>query len=315
MSQFTWSFDAPTGTFKSHQMSASLLESALEVAVAAPYAKPADPAFGKRMGESTTLTRIATITEPTSPVLSESNRIPEDSYSISTKQITVVEIGRAVPFTSLATDLSNFDLENSVQKRLRDQMMLSLDTLAFTALKSTQLKYAITGLASNNVTANGTFGAASTENLNVYHVEEIRDLMFDTYHIPPAEGDDYIGIFRTLGLRGLKRDPAWEEWHKYTDPAAKFNNEIGRLENIRFVETNHANGLGKVGTGSVLGEGVVFGDDALALAEAQSPELRAAIPQDFGRSKAVAWYGILKYDLFWETGNAGEVKVLHVGSL
>ena len=86
------------------------------------------------------------------------------------------------------------------------------------------------------------------------------------------------------------QDPAWEEWHKYTNPQAKYNGEVGRWEHIRLLKTNHNGALGKVGTGSVLGEGVVFGRDAVAMAEVLTPELRAAIPGDFGRSKAVAWY-------------------------
>jgi len=69
-----------------------------------------------------------------------------------------------------------------------------------------------------------------------------------------------------------------------------------------------------VGLSSVLGEGVVFGADAVAMAEVATPELRAAIPQDFGRQRAVAWYGILAFDVIWDTGNAGQAKVLHVGS-
>ena len=148
----------------------------------------------------------------------------------------------------------------------------------------------------------------------MFHVEEVRDYLFDTLQTPPVEGDDYIAIFRTLGLRGLKRDPSWEEWHKYTDPQAKFNNEIGRIENVRHIETNHANALSKTGTGSVLGEGIVFGADSVAMAEVATPELRAAMPDDFGRSKAVAWYGILEFGLIWDTANAGEARVVHVNS-
>jgi N4-gp56 family major capsid protein len=138
--------------------------------------------------------------------------------------------------------------------------------------------------------------------------------MFDTLQCPPAEGDDYIGIFRTLGLRGIKRDPSWEEWHKYTDPQAKYNAEVGRIENIRFIETNHSTALSKIGLNSVCGEGVVFGEDAVAMAEVLTPELRAAIPADYGRSKGVAWYGILEFGIVWTTANAGEARVLHVSS-
>jgi hypothetical protein len=125
-----------------------------------------------------------------------------------------------------------------------------------------------------------------------------------------------MAIFRTLGMRGIKRDPAWEEWHKYTDPQAKYNNEIGKIENIRHLETNHANALGKKGTNSVLGEGVVFGQDAVAMAEVLTPEIRAQVNvgHDFGRSNAAAWYGILEFGIIWDTANAGEARIVHVTS-
>lgn len=314
MAQFQWQFDAPTGTFKSHALSRRLFEASLERAVFMEHVIPVD-GFGKKMGEDVTMTRIAQLTEPTDATLQEGVRISEDAFSISTKSITVVEYGRAVPYTSFADDLAWFDLENPIQRTLVNQWRLVMDTKVASAFKNTKIKYAPDGEASNTITTNGTFGATAASNMNVFHVEEIRDYMFDTLLTEPAVGDDYIGIFRTLGLRGIKRDPDWEEWHKYTDPQAKFNNEIGRIENVRFMETNHANALGKKGTGSVLGEGVVFGADAVAMAEVLAPELRAGIPADFGRSRAVAWYAITAFDLIWDTGNAGQAKVLHVGSL
>lgn len=311
----TWEQDAPTGVYKSHAMSQRLRESAIENTKFLDHVRP-EPDYGKGRGETITLTRIAAVAEPTSAVLDEQTRIPEDDFTLSTTAITVSELGRSIPFTSLSTDLSEFDLNNPIQKKLREQLSLTLDTMAATAFKTTQIKYSVDGVSSSTVATSGTFGSTSAANMTVYHLEEIRDYMFDTLYVPPAEGDDYIGIFRTLGIRGIKRDPDWEEWHKYTDPASKFNSEVGRMENIRLIETNHADALGQVGTSSVLGEGVVFGDDACVVAEAMAPELRAEmnVGNDFGRSKAVAWYGILAFGLPFPTGNAGEAKILHVGS-
>ena len=313
MAEFTWTFDAPTGTYKNHKLSSRLYEAAVENSMFMDHVRPVE-GYGRNNGETVTLTRVANITEPTSAALTESVRIPEDEFSLSTQTITVVELGRAVPYTSLSQDLSMFDTENPIQRKLREQMRLVLDSLAAAAFKRTQIKYQITGAATSTITTNGTFGGAASANMNIFHVEEIRDYMFDTLRAEPAVDGDYIGIFRTLGLRGIKRDADWEEWHKYTDPTVKFNGEVGRIESVRFLETNHANALGKVGTSSVLGEGVVFGADAVAMAEAMSPELRAAIPGDFGRAKAVAWYGILAMEPIWDTGNAGEANIVHVGS-
>ena len=310
---FQWQFDAPSGTYKQHALSRRLYEAAIEKTVFVDHVS-AISSFGRKQGENVLLTRIRNLTEPTSGTLLEGQRISEDTFAISTTSITVNEYGRSVPYTSLSDDLSFFDLNNQIQRTLRDQMALTLDTSASTAFQTAQVKYIPTGLATATTDTDGTASTAATANMNMYHVEEIRDLMFDTYHIPPVDNGDYIGIFRTLGLRGIKRDPAWEEWHKYTDPSAKFTGEIGRIENIRFIETNHANALSKVGTSSVLGEGVVFGEDSVAMAEVLTPELRVGIPDDFGRSKAVAWYGVLEFGIIWDTANAGEARIIHVTS-
>jgi N4-gp56 family major capsid protein len=313
MAQFTWSFDAPSGVFKQHELSAEIYKAAVAESKFMDFVKPVE-GFGKKMGENVTLKRVSAISEPTNPRLTEGIRIPEDQLAISTVAISVSEIGRSVPFTSFSEDLSDLDLEGTVQGELRRQMKLVLDTMSAAAFKTAKVKYAPTGAATSTITTNGTFGATATANLNFFHVEEIRDYLFDTLFTEPYDGEDYVGVFRTLGLRGLKRDTKWEEWHKYTDPSAKYTGEVGKIEGIRFVETNHSNALGKVGTSSVLGEGVVFGKDGVAMAEVLTPELRAAIPQDFGRQKAVAWYGILDFGLIWDTGNAGQAKIVHVGS-
>lgn len=316
MAQFTWTFHAPSGTYKNHRLSSRLFMAGVENSIFMDHVSPAE-GYGRNAGETVTLTRVRNVTEPTSADLDETMRIPEDDFQLSVRSITVKELGRSIPFTSLSGDLSKYDLDNPIQRKLKDQMRLVLDTKAATAFKEAKVKYAPTGTLAtptNNIAVNGTFGATAARNMQMFDVEQIRDYLFDDLNADPAENGDYIGIFRTLGLRGIKNDPAWADWHKYTDPQAKFNGEVGRIESVRFIESNHAKALGKVGTGSALGEGVIFGADAVTMAEAMAPELRAAIPTDFGRLKAVAWYGILELGIIWDTGNKGEAKVVHVGS-
>src|ERR1051325_1721853 len=121
MPDVTWIYDAPTGVYKSHAMSRNLYSAAVADSAFMDLVSPIT-AFGRKQGESVTLTRISNITEPTSGLLEEAVRIPEDSFSISTVAITVHEYGRAVPFTSLLEDLSFFDVENQIQTKLRQQM-------------------------------------------------------------------------------------------------------------------------------------------------------------------------------------------------
>jgi len=252
--------------------------------------------FGKHRGESVTLPRISNMTEVTDASLLETERIPEKAHTVTGKVITVKEFGEAVPLTEFSKDLSQFNLQNTVQKKLKQSMQLALDTRACAAFKSTLYKYVPTGVASASTATNGTAPTQALANMNVFHAAAIRDLLFDTYKAP-MDGDSYVGIFRSKGLRGIKDDQDWEFWKQYSDPQAKYNSEVGKIEQIRFIETNHGSstvgsfGLNIVGASSVLGEGVVFGDDAVRLVEALSPTLRVGAPQDFERSQSVAWYG------------------------
>jgi len=316
-SNFTWTYDAPSGVYKSHEMSSALRKAAIAECKMLQFVRP-EPGYGKKSGDSITITRISNLSIPTSGKLVEGTKIPEDALSITTVAISVSEWGRSVPYTSFSDDLSMFNMENITQRALKDQMKLIMDNAAAAAFKSSsaKIKATPTGVGSISFGTSGVAPATASANLNMYHVEQIRDYMFSTLFIPPYEGDDYVCLISTKGKRGLLSDPAWEVWHKYTDPAAKYNGEIGRIENIRFVEVNNANALsGSLGTAGVLGEAIFLGADAVAMAVVIDPELRAAIPGDFGRQRAVAWYGILDFGVIWDTANPGEAKIVHVTSL
>ncbi len=311
---FSWTFDAPSGVYKNHELSSKLRMAAIAETKFMQFVRP-EPGYGKKKGESITITRVSNITVPSNGRLAENNRIPEDELALSTTSITVSEWGRSVPYTSLSEDLGMFNVENMIQKKLRDQMALVMDSAAADAFKDAVVKAIPNGVSSIVFDTDGTPSTTATVNLNMYHVEQIRDYMYSTLNIPPYEGDDYIGLVSTKAKRGLISDPAWETWHKYTDPQSKFKSEIGRMENIRFVEINNTAALsGALGTGGVLGEAVFFGDDAVAMAVAEDPELRAAIPKDFGRAKSVAWYGILEFGIVWNSANPGESKIIHLTS-
>lgn len=312
---FTWTYDAPTGVFKNHEMSAKLRMAAIAECKFMQFVQP-EEGYGKGKGESITISRVSNIAAPTNGRLNEGVEIPQDELVLSTVAVTVAEWGRSVPYTSLSNDLSKYDIGNIIQKKLRDQMSLVMDGAAAAAFKTGKIKAVPVGVASLTFSTNGIAAAQATVNLNAYHIAQIRDYMFSTLNIPAYENGDYMCLASTKALRGLKSDPDWEVWHKYTDPKAKYNSEVGKFEGIRFVEVNNTASLsGSLGSGSVLGEAVFFGDDAVAMAVAQDPELRTDIPKDFGRSKNVAWYGVLEFLQVWyDSASAGEAKVVHVTS-
>ena len=321
MALTTWgSSVASTGALKTSFVAKKLYSAAIAECVFVDHTTP-QSGFGAHKGQSVTVGRRSGFTQLSDASLNEQQRIPERSQSIAGKVITMGEFGEAIVSTNLLKKLSVFDLNESIQMELKERMKLALDTRACRAFKQTQLCYVPTGATAATTYTNGTPAVTATSNMTLYHVEEIRDLLYDTYRVPMI-GDSYVGIFRTLGLRGIKRDPDWEQWQVYTNPQAKFNSEIGRLEEIRFVETNHGDttigassiGLAKCGTNDVLGEGVVFGQDAVRFFEVQAPDLIIGNEEDFGRQQSVAWYGIYEFGAPVDTANAGEVRCIYITS-
>ena len=315
MAQHSWTYDAPSGVYKNHALSSDIRLASIAMTKFMQFSKPVDN-FGSGKGSNTTITRVSNVSVPTDDSLVEAERIPEDTLSLSTQAIAVTERGRAIPYTSLSLQLAHFDLENVIQKKLRDQLSLRLDQLASTAFKVGQVKAIPDGIASLTMDTDGTASTTAASNINVYHVEQLRDQLYSTYNVMPYAGDDYMCVISTKGRRGIVRDPNWEKWKTYGNPEAKFNGEIGRIEGIRFIESNNTNALsGSLGASSVLGEAVVFGDDPIAMASVIDPELRAKESEDYGRSKGVAWYGVYGIDMIWkDSATAGEARVIHVTS-
>lgn len=315
MAQQTWTYDAPTGVYKNHALSSDIRMAAIAMTQFMQFSKPAD-GYGAHKGSNVTITRVSNVAVPSDDSLVETERIPEDTLSLSTQAIAVTERGRAIPYTSLSTDLAHFDIESAIQKKLRDQLALRMDILCSTAFKVGQVKAIPDGQASLTMDTDGVASTTAASNLNVYHIEVLRDQLFSTYNVAPYQNGDYMCVVSTKGRRGIIRDPNWEKWKTYSDPQAKFNGEIGRIEGIRFVESNNTLALsGSLGLNSVLGEAVVFGDDPIAMAVVHDPELRAKESEDYGRSKGVAWYGVYGFDQIWkDSATAGEARVIHVTS-
>jgi N4-gp56 family major capsid protein len=315
MAAFQWTPDVPAGVLRNNALSRSLRRAAIAETKFMPFVK-AEPGYGKKKGETLTVTRVRSLTEPVNPRLSETSKIPVDPFSIATRAVIVSEWGRGVEYTNLADELLWFNLDSELQMVLKDQMKLCLDTGAAAAFKAAKIKYIPTSLTGGVFDTDGTPSTQATENLTVAHAGEIRDYLSGTLFAPPIDVEgNYIGLASTKALRGLKNDPDWEEWNKYNDPKKKYNSEVGKIEGIRWIEVNHAQALsGLKGLANVLGEAVVFGRDAVGMATAHDPELLVKIPTDYGRDKGCAWYGILEFFDIWDTANPGEARVIHITS-
>ena len=316
MAMTSWSNTYPaTGLLKSNKLSEKLRVASLVRTRFAQLAVP-EPGYGKKMGESITITRFANLSIPTTSVIEELSDVPTDTISFSTQAITVLERGRAIPMTNFAKHLSTFDLQDKVQKLLMNQLKISLDIDAATAAKAGQVVAIPDGASSLTFETDGDPTATATVNANLYHMEQLRDYMHTILNVEPYDGENYIGVADTKFIRGVKSDSRWENWKVYTSSEEKASFEIGRIENIRLVESNNRNALsGTKGTGSVLGEAVIMGDDCLVSVIAQDPQIVVDAGRNFNRFQQVAWLGIYSYAQVWsDSGNAGQARSVYVTS-
>jgi len=278
--------------------------------------------FKRNAGEMVNIMHIERLPNSPSSRLEEDTRIPIRKLAWGNRFIKVVEFGEGVEYTNLMELLAEFKPSNSLQKALRTQMEEALDTeaaKAFMEPASVLLTFSPTSLTGGSWGTNGTPAALATAGLTFQHCALITDYLRDTIHCPPYEGDNYVGISCNKNLRSLKDDRYWQEWHKYLSKGDfVFKGEMGMTERIRWVECNRALAFSNVaGTSTVLGEAVVFGDEAVARIEAETPHLRLDpnFQSDFGRTQAAAWYGVLGFGSVWNVADDGKAKIIRIDSL
>lgn len=317
-----WTFDANLGIYKNHQLSDKLLEVAAGACKVLPFTSDHGIGFKKNAGEMVNIMHINRLPNSTSSRLEEDTRIPIRKLSWGNRAIKVVEFGEGVEYTHLMEMLAKFKPSNSLQKALKVQMEEALDTEAANSFMETaavKLVFTPTSITGGSFATNGTPAALATVALTFDHCTVIADYLRDTIHCPPYEGDNFVGLSCNKNLRSLRQDRYWQSWHQYLQKGDfVFKGEMGMTERIRWVEVNRALAFSNTaGTSNTLGEAVVFGDEAVARLEAETPHLRLDpnYQSDFGRTQAAAWYGILGFGSVWDVADDGKAKIIRIDSL
>lgn len=232
-------------------------------------------------------------------IIQETNTMPETNFTITQGTLTMSEAGNSVPYSGRLDNLSKFPVMELIQKVLKNDAVKTFDRLAWSQFNSTPLRALPTGgtdTAAITLFTNGTVTGTNTIAFNNGHAKSIVDTMKER-NIPAYLGDDYYALSWPTTLRTFKNN--LETIHQYSDTGFKLimNGEIGRYENIRYVEqTNIAKGNTVDGvTPAAWSQNrsdwiFFFGNDTVAEAIAVPEEMRGKIPSDYGRSKGVAWY-------------------------
>jgi N4-gp56 family major capsid protein len=264
--------------------------------------------FGKNKNDTIFFDKVSKISTA-GGTLVETATIPRRNFQVVQGTAVITEYGNSIPFTGKLEALAEFDVDNATTKVLRNDEASVLDNAVATQFKATLAKYVCSGTATYALTTNGsataTAGSASGHgNLNDYHIKNVVDQL-KKWDVQPVDSEgNYICIGSVDALRGLRDDSNFINALRYGKPEYLFTGEIGKYNNVRFIEETNAldNSVG----GSNYGEAVFFGDDSVLEAVAIPEEVRYDIPKDFGRDKAIAWYALLGYQIIWCGTGSGE---------
>ena len=233
--------------------------------------------------------------------LVEGVRMTTNALSASQFSITVAEHGYAVAVSELLLNASFDDVMASSSRLLGRNMALYLDGSARdTLLQATSVIYgynkfssppAFDGLSPYNkgsaaTTRNGlTGGFDFTAAVTKDAVETLA-----TKNVPRL-GETYVAFIHPHQSRKLRDDPEFIEVTKYAAPGNFMLGEIGRLNDVVFIETTQVKQILNAGSSTVY-QASIIGDNAFGHAISLPVELRDGGILDFGREHALAWYAI-----------------------
>lgn len=244
--------------------------------------------------------------------LVEGVRMQTNALSASQYSITVAEHGYAVSVTELLLNASFDDVMASASRLLGRNMALYLDASARdTLLAATSVIYGYNN-PQNNVTntsynpyVDGT-AATTRAGLTGQHYMSVavaKDAVetLSSKNVPRL-GDTYVCFVHPHQSRRLRDDPEWMEMTKYAAPGNFMMGEIGRINDVVYVETTQVKKLvGGGGSGSDVYQSIFLGDNAFGHAISLPVELRDGGILDFGREHALAWYAIWGFGLITDS--------------
>ena len=271
-------------------------------------------AWGKvtRTGQTFTWDTVPMMSRA-SRALAETNTVGQGNHTIIQGTLTMNERGFSVPYTEMLESLAMVSVRQPIMKVLKYDALCDIDCLVHQQFNATPLRVAASATADNvTLTTNSTATLTVSQQLTLTNAKSIVDTMRDR-NIPYYTERDYFGIARGRGLRRLKND--LEAIHQYTDDGLTMimNGEIGRVAGeVRMVEQTvvPAGGAANSTTFDPFTDtsdawdatagpdwAFFFGADTVCEAVHTEEEIRAKVPDDFGRSKGIAWYALLGFGI------------------
>jgi len=245
--------------------------------------------------------------------LVEGVRMQTAALTASQYAITVAEQGYAVAVSELLLNASFDDVMASSSRLLGRNMAKYLDGSARDTIynaSSLIWGYALPAPAAARTPLSpydaGTVGTQQTDlttgtNKGTYYmsVTVTKDAVetLATKNVPRI-GETYVCFIDPHQSRRLRDNPEFIEVTKYAAPGNFMIGEIGRLNDVVYIETTQIRQTQPAGASTpVVHWAIYLGDNAFGHAIALPVELRDGGVLDFGREHALCWYAIWGFGL------------------
>jgi len=252
-------------------------------------------ALGSKSGDTVYFDKILRL-DTKGDTLVETSTMPENKWKVVKGSVVVTEVGNAVPFTEKLQTLAQFDPSDISSRVLKSDQLEVIDSQVAAQFDTCKYKAVCTSTSSTTFTTNGTAAAGAGCNMSDKNVRDVVDYL-DAKWAPRYPDKNYRAIISVNTRRGIY--DYLQAVAQYADPEYRANAEVGQYYGVRFALDN-AYLSNAVGTGSVFGEAFFFGQEAVLEAVAALEEVRMKVPTDYGRSKGVAWVGILGFKKIWD---------------
>lgn len=272
-----------------------------------------------RSGKTLTFTKYADVTGD--PAIAENATIADSEMSASTVSITVQEYAKAISVSEFLVQASWDDvLEEAALLLGRHYAVWGPDYL---------LRKTLMANAGSTVYANSRAGRTSLVAGDYMDTDLIRNGVetLQTLNAPKFNtGTEqfYVCFLHPHQARYLRQDPDWIAAQNYHQTRALFTGEIGRFEDVVFVETSHcfngtaaaatdpswytadadaANDLARGNDGNAVDvyAAHLLGDYAVGFASGLPVEMRDKGVVDYGRTHGLAWYSIYGAGMIHDT--------------
>lgn len=246
-----------------------------------------EEAVGTNQGEKYTWTIYGDTADNGSRELQETEPMPTTTFPVFQGEVVMTEYGISIPHSLKYEEMSEHNVPEIITKTLKNDANRKFDEIAHAQFNATILKALGTAGGAITLTDDGTASGQNNQAMSKDHVKTIRDIL-EERNIPVFDGEDYMATMRPSTLRPVVND--LEAVFQYVDEGYKriVNGERGRYEGIRFMsQTNIASEGWANGASDAA---YFFGADTVTEAVAIPEELRGKIPDDYGRSRGIAWY-------------------------